>query len=103
MGGTKQSCNMITRDIWQWCIQRNIWLSACHLPGVENTEADRESRLNHDNTEWQLNPKLFHRLGQIWPKPEIDLFASRINFHILPYVAWKPDPGAVAIDAFTIP
>ena len=40
MGGTKQSCNMITRDIWQWCTQRNIWLSASHLPGVENTEAD---------------------------------------------------------------
>ena len=63
----------ISRDIWEWYIKQNIWLSACHLPGVENTVVDRESRLNHDNTEWQLNPKLLRKLGQIWPKPEIDL------------------------------
>ena len=61
MEGTKQSCNIITRDIWEWCIKKNIWLIACHLPGVEKTVADHESRLNHDNTEWQLNPKLFSK------------------------------------------
>ena len=103
MGGTKEACYRISRTIWEWCIERKIWLSACHLPGVDNTEADRESRLNHDNTEWKLNPLYFHTLGKIWTTPNIDLFASRINFQIYPYVAWKPDPEAVAIDAFTIP
>ena len=102
MGGTKDSCYKITRDIWDWCIERDIWLSACHLPGVENTEADKESRLNHDNTEWQLNPKLFRAIEKVWATPKIDLFASRVNKQILPYVAWKPDPEAHAVDAFSI-
>ena len=35
-------------------------------------------------------------------KPDIDLFASRINYRLKPYVSYKPDPGAVAVDAFTI-
>lgn len=77
-------CNTITRNIWEWRIQRNIWLSASRLPGVENFLADKESRLKHDNTEWKLNPKRFDKLGQIWPKPEIDLFPSRLILHILP-------------------
>ena len=34
--------------------------------------------------------------------PQIDLFASRLNNQIDRYMAWKPDPGAEAIDAFTI-
>ena len=31
---------------------------------------------------------------------EIDLFASRLNHQCAKYVAWHPDPGAFAIDAF---
>lgn len=31
---------------------------------------------------------------------EIDLFASRLNFKVAKYVAWKPDPGASFINAF---
>ena len=31
-------------------------------------------------------------------KPDIELFASRLK----PYVSYKPDPGAVAVDAFTV-
>jgi hypothetical protein len=34
MGGRTPSLNTITRDVWSWCIDRNIWLTACHLPGV---------------------------------------------------------------------
>ena len=33
-------------------------------------------------------------------KPDIDLFASRINYRLKPYISYKPDPGAVAVDAF---
>ena len=34
--------------------------------------------------------------------PEIDLFASRINNQFTKYVSYKPDPSALAIDAFTL-
>jgi hypothetical protein len=32
--------------------------------------------------------------------PDIDLFASRINHQFKPYVAFRPDPEAIAINAF---
>jgi hypothetical protein len=33
---------------------------------------------------------------------EADLFASRVNFQLAQYVAWRPDPGCIAVDAFTL-
>ena len=35
-------------------------------------------------------------------KPEIDLFASRINCRLPQYVSFRPDPKAVAVNAFTL-
>jgi len=32
---------------------------------------------------------------------DIDLFASRLNHQLGKYVAWRPDPSALAVDAFT--
>jgi hypothetical protein len=34
--------------------------------------------------------------------PSIDLFASRLNYKCKPYVAFRPDPEAQAINAFHI-
>ena len=31
-------------------------------------------------------------------EPDIDVFASRLNHKTTHYIAWRPDPGAVAID-----
>ena len=102
-GGRKFLCNALARDIWEWAISRNIWLSASHIPGRLNVEADRQSRLNHDNKEWKLRPDLFQDLVSLWGTPNIDLFASRLNYQVKPYVSWKRDPEAFAVDAFTIP
>ena len=46
---------------------------------------------------------LAHALDQLKFTPEIDLFATRINCQFPQYVAYRPDPEAVAIDAFSIP
>ena len=43
MGGVQSSaCNDITKIVWAWCIEKNIWISAEHTPGSEN-KADFES------------------------------------------------------------
>ena len=34
--------------------------------------------------------------------PNIGLFASRLNYKLKPFVAFKPDPEACAINAFSI-
>ena len=49
-----------------------------------------------------LSKYYFRRLGYTFMTPDIDLFASRLNFQIKQYCAWQPDPGAVAIDSFTL-
>lgn len=73
MGGSKSpDCNSIARQIWDYCIERNIWISASHLPGCENIEADRESRHFNDRTEWQLEPDIYHSITEQFGQPSID-------------------------------
>lgn len=102
MGGSKsKDCNEQAKQIWDWCIERSIWLSAVHLPGVQNTIADRKSRHFEEGTEWMLDTDVF-KILQLQFDPAIDLFASRLNAQLPRYISWKPDPGAEAVDAFSI-
>ena len=34
-------------EIWQWAISSNNWITATHIPGIENVEADTESFNQH--------------------------------------------------------
>ena len=47
-GGKKPFLNDIAREIWEWAIDRDIWLSAAHIPGVLNQAADKASRMKYD-------------------------------------------------------
>ena len=96
-------CNRLGKEIWECCIDRNIWLSAAHIPGVHNIKADLESRRTNDNTEWVLDrASLNNALSQLSLRPNIDLFASLLSNQFPLYVSFKPDPGAVALDAFSL-
>ena len=102
MSGSKSpDCNSVARQIWDYCVERNIWISASHLPGCENTEADRESRHFNDRTEWQLGPDIYHSITKQFGQPSIDLFASRLNKQCPFYASWRPDPDALFADAFS--
>ena len=104
--GTSRSiaCNNLCKQIWLWCIERNIWLTIAHIPGKQNIEADRESRRSaNTSAEWQLNPKILHScLTDIGFSPSVDIFASRLNKQFDKFVSFKPEPEAFAIDAFTL-
>ena len=102
MGGTKSvSCNALSRQIWLWCIDRNIWVSAAHVPGILNVP-DIISRKFNDNVEWMLNKDVFSNLLLIWGEPDLDLMASRVNKQLPRYISWKCDPEATKVDAFSI-
>ena len=80
------------------------WLTAAHIPGFLNVRADRESRHFHSqDTEWMINPTpLRNALDTLDFKPEIDLFASRVNRQFPIYCSFRPDPDGSCIDAFII-
>lgn len=99
-GSKKPHLNNLTRSIWLWCKDRNLYLSAVHLPGALNFEADHESRNINIDLEWMLKPGVFQKLSTQFGHVDIDLFACRINHQVDRYVSWKPDPSAFAIDAF---
>ena len=103
MGTTRsKDCNKVAQDIWNWVIAHGNWLTASHIPGRVNTEADKESRKSLTRTEWKLNPSIFKSVMEHFDwKPEIDLFASRINFQIQKFVSYHHDPDSWAVNAFT--
>jgi hypothetical protein len=102
MGTSKSDLrNALSKSMWLWCRTRNIWLTAVHIPGVENVEADHQSRITNTSAEWSLNKQIFYdAISRLGVTPNIDLFASRINYQIEPYVSFHPDPGAIAVNAF---
>lgn len=102
MGGmTSVDMDHLASDIWNWCLSRDIMLSASYVPGVSNVRADFLSRHFSDATEWMLKRQIFVRICNQFFRPEMDLFASRMNYQIDTFVSWFPEPGAYRNDAFS--
>lgn len=100
MGGKFPHLAKLAQEMWLWAKDRQIWISATHLPGVLNTAADAESRdLSDENKEWQLDPKVFQEINNLWGPLQIDLFATRINTQLGKFVSWSPDPESIAVNS----
>ena len=65
-----QTCNNIASRIWDFCSKNQLWVSAAHIPGAINIEADKQSKVPEDATEWKLNPALFHKIVEKFGKPD---------------------------------
>lgn len=79
-----------------------VWLTVALTPGKENRKLRR-------TTEWLglwlglgcLNKQVFQiACDKLNTKSNIDLFASRINYQIKPYMSYSPDAEAIAVNAF---
>ena len=100
-GGRKSELDQIARNLWFWCIERKLHISAAHIPGSENQDADELSRNKNEDTEWSLDQNVFNQILTQYPNMKIDLFASRLNKKLPLYVSRFPDHEAYKIDAFT--
>ena len=101
-GSSKVRLNEVAREIWLFAKERNLFLSSAHLAGKLNVESDHESRVFDVNTEWSLRQDIYQDITLLFGVPTVDLFASRLNHKTKRYCAWKPDPGAEAIDCFML-
>jgi len=64
-------------------------------------EADKESRSECDSSDWLLDRSVFRNLSSIWPT-DTDLYSSHWNAQLLSFVSWRPQPGASAVNAFSL-
>ena len=102
MGGTKhRDLHILTKRMWEWCIERELWIFAEYVASKENP-ADEGSRLSNPDTEWELSNAAFQDILETFGTPSIDLFASRVNAKCSRYCSWDRDPEAIAINALTI-
>uniref|UniRef100_T1J8R7 RNase H type-1 domain-containing protein n=1 Tax=Strigamia maritima TaxID=126957 RepID=T1J8R7_STRMM len=92
----------VAQDLWTWAMDRDLTIVAEHIPGTENCLADAASRGRlFDSGDWKLDTAVFDRLGSVFGKFSMDLFAACHNCQIYPFFSWKPDPDAIAFDALT--
>ena len=102
-GGTISAfCNKLAKDIWGWAKGQDIWITASQVPWVKNTTADIRSHLFYDNKELSLNMRVAKSLFDQFEKPEIGLFASRLNTKCTKYASYKPDLDAYHVNAFSL-
>ena len=105
MGGTKSPIlTQVAKNMWEFCLSREITLTAEHLPGLQNQTADMESRkiMETSTNNWKLNTQVFSLINKARGPIMLDILAERLNAQVTHYVSWKPDPMAVATDAFMV-
>ena len=79
-GGTRSKlCNTVAEQCWDWCIDRNLCVSACHVTASLNIEADGASGVFNDRMEWMLDPDIFQQITNMFGSHDIDRFAARLN------------------------
>ena len=102
MGGmASESMDRLAKQIWAWCLERQIYITAVFVPGILNT-ADFYSRSFSDDSQFMLKKDIFNRLCRHFFMPDIDLFASRLNKQLDTFVSWYPEPGSFHCNAFTM-
>ena len=99
-GGTHSSELVdLTLQLWDWCIQNDLYIIAHRVPGKLNTLADQESREFRDETDWMIDPKI---IRPFLTNCVTDLFATRLTRQLTTCISWRPDPHALHSDAFSL-
>lgn len=102
MGSIKyKQLNNIAKLLWNYCEINKIFIYASYINTKENVEADFLSRITSTETEYELNQEAFTQIIHQFGKPQIDLFASKLNKKCDKYISWGPDPDSLLVDAFT--
>ena len=101
MGGKKPRLSRIAERIHQFALGRKIILSAEWIPGVENVEADKVSRIEGDFSDKSLCRDVFQLIERRFGPMDLDLFATSLNKKARSFVSLRPEPEALYVDAFS--
>ena len=107
-GSRSIPCHQIAKQIWEWAKMQGVCpsglfkISAAHIPGQKNIEADKKSRKFKYTTEWVLSKEAFSFISKQFAQTDMDLFGTRANKKINKYISWKLDADSIAMDAFLV-
>ena len=79
--------SQLAKNLWLWCMERNILIQAQHVPGMMNSIADTESRAQPDRSDWKLSPVCFQKIHQIFEPLSVDLFATRLSAQLPMFIS----------------
>lgn len=97
-GGPTSKLTQIARAIWNVALRLNVTITARHLSGHLNCDADRLSRVV-DKHNWMLHPGLFMLLNRRFGPHTVDRFASFSNTQLKRYNSRYLDPFTEGVDA----
>ena len=101
-GSRSPQINHVILAILSLARRRSWHLSAAHIEGVRNVQADALSRTAPLESEWMLDRLSFQFILTQVPTLQIDLFATSANHQLPLYVAPNVDPHAVGTDALSL-
>ena len=73
---------LIVKEFWEYCMGRNLWVSASYVNTNKNVVADKVSRKLRNNLEWSLQTPIFEKIRLVYGPVTIDFFASQINARV---------------------
>ena len=95
-GAHSQALCQLALMIWDWCIQRDVFLVAEHLPGKDNITSHDQQRTVRLDAEPPSLPADTTADGSSIDRPDY----ISINKATAEFLSWKPDPEAIVTDAF---
>jgi hypothetical protein len=89
------SLNRVLKEILHHLHQHNLRLKAVYLPGRDNSEADKLSRI-YDSTDCQLDPAVFQQFCEEFQvQPSLDAFTSSQNRQVERFYSLHYDKEAL--------
>jgi len=103
MGSSKKGIGEILEASLREAFEKGMQLRAAWIPGLE-MQADPLSRelALQDSSNWVVAQRVYDRVCQLLEvRPEVDLFASRLNRKTTRFFSLHPDPLAMDFDALS--
>ena len=95
--------DQVVHLIWNFVLKHDNWVTATHIPGIFNEEADIESRKHETRTEQMINWKYFEKIiKSLNFKPTVDLFSTRLDTKLPHSISLRSDPESEGINSLTL-
>lgn len=99
-GGRVPDLNEISESLLRAIIALDLYTSVSYVASADN-EADAPSRSRRRMYDFSLSDAAFARIVATFGRPTFDLFATRLSAKCPRFAAWRPDPAATTVDAFS--